>query len=577
MDSLIRLSLYLILGAVLLFLNICYLWALRSLFTSGDYVIMPIRIVGKEDPSGALGITLAQMLQARLKNIGESLADAQQQLDPVRPRPVVPRLQPVERITFARMIDVTTVTMPTSLLQPASIKLSVAGVEVSGAVAWLQNLLVRQRTLAFTLDTTDPGRIVVAGDAEVLSGKGDSSIWFETAESQDRAISRLAYALLLKRLTSVGGKRIDDLLSLADFEALADGLHEAAELSRKIDRGGQPRPEEFTSVANALAPVALNAPSLPELMYLAADLSDRAGEFGKATQLYEEFKQAAMATDASDAVRALIEAGTIDRKLAALGAAAKQAAQHGEALDFPATLLVKTAHFAIYYQTELGSDGAEVAEQVAGKVEADYARLSELFGGVTLTQPFNVVIAALGGTRDGLGGAYHYGCDDQTLYVAVKLKPQIDSDRSNFFVVTQAVDVFAAAQGNHAECGTSYGSALKRVLAAELYPNEIITEYLTGPSWLNSARPDYVSVNERTNSNNESIGCAVLFLNYLHSQLKIPWQHILKVGGETPALTYSNLGLGNDAFAKFSAFIDRHFPPNKTSAVTTDNPFPLAQ
>ena len=74
MDNLIRLSLYLILGAVLLFGNIWYLRALRSLFPSSDYVIMPIRVVGKEDPGGALGIALAQMLQARLKNIAENLA-----------------------------------------------------------------------------------------------------------------------------------------------------------------------------------------------------------------------------------------------------------------------------------------------------------------------------------------------------------------------------------------------------------------------------------------------------------------------------------------------------------------------
>jgi hypothetical protein len=577
MDSLIRLSLFLILGAVLLFFNICYLWALRSLFASGDYVIMPIRIVGKEDPSGALGITLAQMLQARLRNIGETLADSQQQLDPSRTRlPIVPRLQPVERITFERMIDVRTITMPTSLLQPASIKLSVAGVEVSGAIAWLQNLLVPQRALAFTLDTSNPGRIVVAGDAQVLSGKGDSSVWFETDESQDKAISRLAHALLVKRLSNVGGKRIDDLLTLTDFEALVDGLHEAAELSRKIDRGGQPRREEFASVADALAPVALNAPSLPELVYLAADLADRAGEAAKASELYAEFKQAAVAPGASLAVRALVDNGTVDRKLATLSTAAKRAAQHREALDFESTHYASTAHFAIYYETALGSDGANVAGQVMGKVEADYAWLSELFGGVALTKSFNVVIAAVNGQRDGGGGAYHYGCDDHTLYVDVKLKPQIDSDRSNFFVVTQAVDVFAATVGNHAGCGTSYGGALKRVLAAERYPNEI-ADFLATPIWLNSARKDYVSGNEDTNMNAESVGCAVLFLNYLHTQLKIPWTQILKVGGKTPAETYANLGLGNDAFASFRAFVDRHFPPGKPSGVTTDNPFPLAQ
>lgn len=570
MDNLVRLTLYLILGAVLLFCNICYLWALRSLFASSDYVIMPIRVVGNEDSSGALGIALAQMLQARLKNIGESLADAQQQLDPTRERPPVgPRPQPVARITFAPMINVTTITMPTSLLEPASIKLSVAGVEVSGAVAWLQNLLVPQRKLAFTLHNADPGRIVVAGDAQVLSGKGDGSIWFETAGSQDKAISRLAYALLLKRLTNVGGKRIDDLLSLAEFEAFADGLHEAAELSRKIDRGGQPRPQEFAPVADVLAPVALNATSLPELEYLAADLAERAGQFAKAMQLYAEFKQAAKAPGASDAVRALAaDGGTVDRELEAL--------QHGGEFDFAATRFDSTKHFVIYYETALGSAGAEVAKQVLGRVEADYVRLSELFGGVELTQQFNVVIAAIGDAQDGTGGAYHKECDDQTLYVDVKLKPQMDSDRSSYFVVTQAVDVFGAAQGKHGDCGTSYGMALKRALGAELYPKVEITEFSTAAPWLDGARPDYVNVNDETDQNAESVGCAVLFLNFLHTQLNIPWERILGVGGATLSETYANLGLGNDGFARFKSIIDSHFPPGKPSGVTTDNPFPLA-
>jgi hypothetical protein len=576
MDNLIRLTLYLVIGAVLLFANIWYLRALRSLFASSDYVIMPFRIVGKEDPGGALGIALAQMLQARLKNIAENLADAQQQLDPTRPRPpAIPRPQPVARITFAPMISATTITMPTSLLEPANIKLSVAGVEVSGAVAWLQNLLVRQRTLAFTLYSAEPGKMVVAGDAQVLSGKGDGSIWLETAESQEKAISRLAHALLLKHLTSVGGKRMDNLVSVQEFEAFADGLHEAAALSRKIDRGGQVRPEEFAPVADTLAPVALNAAGLPELAYLAADLAERAGKAAKAMQLYAEFKQAATAPGASDAVRVLIADGTVDRKLAALVAAAERTPQHGGAFDYAATLHGSTAHFAVYYETALGSAGAQVAGQVLGKVEADYARLSQLFGDVTLAQPFNVVIAAIGGAQDGTGGAYHMGCDDQTLYVDIKTKPHIDSDRSSFFVVTQAVDVFAAAQGKHADCGTSYGAALKRVLATELYPKEI-AEFSTAAYWLDGARADCVSVNDKTDLNTGATGCAVLFLNYLHTQLNIAWERILHAGGATPAETYANLGLGSDAFARFRALIDRHFPPGKPSGLTTDNPFPFA-
>jgi hypothetical protein len=62
--------------------------------------------------------------------------------------------------------------------------------------------------------------------------------------------------------------------------------------------------------------------------------------------------------------------------------------------------------------------------------------------------------------------------------------------------------------------------------------------------------------------------CAVLFLNYLHAQLNIPWERIVRAGGATLAETYANLGLGpaSDGFVRFKAVIDSYFPPGKPSA-----------
>jgi hypothetical protein len=576
MDDLIRFAAYLILGAIILFCNIWYLRALRSVFEANEYVIMPIRLLGKEDKDGALGIGLAQMLQVRLKSIERDLADAQRQLSAPGPeRPIASRSLPAGTISLLPLISADTVKMPTSLLEPANINVTVAGVNVTGAVDWLQNLLVRQRTLSFTIDLSDNNKMVVAGDATPLSGGDDGSIWFESAESRDKVISQLAYALLLKRITSAGGEKIGGLVSVGDFAAFADGLHKVVALNRRIALGGQPRPEEFGSIFHNLEPIANNVSGWPEMKYFAADLAERAGENGKAVRLYTEFKAARSSRGTSAEVRALIDSGSVDTKLAALSSTAMTAGKSHGGFDWPVTRQGATENAVVYYETALGSVGSEIAQAVLGKIEDDLAKLKAFFGGTTLPKPLNIIAASIGGAQDGSGGAYHYACSAEDLYVDVKIKPALDPDRTSFFAVTQAVDVFGAALNKGWDCGSSAGTGLKRALADELYPKEI-AEFTTAAKWLDSRdRPDYVSVNDPTDINPVSTGCAVLFLNYMHTQLKIPWEKIVPAGGPTLGQTYANLGLGNDGFTKFKQLMDAHFPVGTLSRLTTDNPFPL--
>ena len=70
-------------------------------------------------------------------------------------------------------------------------------------------------------------------------------------------------------------------------------------------------------------------------------------------------------------------------------------------------------------------------------------------------------------------------------------------------------------------------------------------------------------------------GCAVLFLNYMHTQLNIGWDKIVQAGGSDLGQTYAHLGLGNDGFIKFRQLMDARFAIGKPSGVMTDNPFPL--
>src|SRR5437899_4233439 len=90
--------------------------------------------------------------------------------------------------------------IPTSLFEPANINVAVGGVQVGGVIPWIQNLLVRKRTLTFTFYVVDEDRTIVSGNAKPLSGSGSGAIWFESG-SQDKAISDLSWVLLLKQTT----------------------------------------------------------------------------------------------------------------------------------------------------------------------------------------------------------------------------------------------------------------------------------------------------------------------------------------------------------------------------------------
>lgn len=99
----------------------------------------------------------------------------------------------------------------------------------------------------------------------------------------------------------------------------------------------------------------------------------------------------------------------------------------------------------------------------------------------------------------------------------------------------------------------------------------------TAPSWLDdSGRPDWVSRSEGTDSDYVSIGCGALFLYFLRYRLRFSWAQIVRFGGPTLAKTYQTLTSGGaDAFAAFTAAIDRCFAKGAVAGLTTDNPFPM--
>jgi hypothetical protein len=226
----------------------------------------------------------------------------------------------------------------------------------------------------------------------------------------------------------------------------------------------------------------------------------------------------------------------------------------------------RTRHFAVYVDPALGPDGAKDADVVLEQCEADYAKISTYFGGLK-AGPFNVILFHYP------SGAYHNDCDAIDLFCHAKTRPA-RGIYSEFLNVMEFVEVFEAKQGKGWDCGKSNGEALSRVLGTVLHPRET-TDFATASSWLDSTRRNYVDNTSGSDTGSVANGCSVLFLNWLHHQLKHPWPRIVAAGAPTLGQTYTKLTGKTDGFIQFKALIDAHFPIGRKSRLKTDNPFPL--
>jgi hypothetical protein len=232
----------------------------------------------------------------------------------------------------------------------------------------------------------------------------------------------------------------------------------------------------------------------------------------------------------------------------------------------PYTRRGQTANFNVYYHNSLAAAGQTLADAVLVRCEQDFAQLVTWFGVTPGGLPFNVYI------DPGTFGAYHAGCAATELHLAAF--SGTDGALENMLNVAEADEVMMAAQNKGWSCGVSAGEGLSRVLAAERYPASL-DGFATAAKWLDSNRPDWVTNTEQTDRHKVSIGCATLFLNYLHYQLGFSLTAIVGAGAPTLAQVYTNLTGRADAFHRFSRLVGRRFPGGTPSGLANDNPFPI--
>jgi hypothetical protein len=233
------------------------------------------------------------------------------------------------------------------------------------------------------------------------------------------------------------------------------------------------------------------------------------------------------------------------------------------------TLRNSTAHFKVFYDSTLGTGGITISDAILQVCEADFSTLQGYFGGITPSGlPFNIHVTT------GSNGASHTTCEGTDISIGAQSGAGIAFMRS--LVIAEEDEVFEANFGHGWDCLASNGEGLSRVLANAMYPGAQPANFVSAPVWLDTpGRPDFVNVTDPTDRNYVSIGCSVLFLNWLCYQLNFSWNQIVLAGAPTLGQTYTNLTSRTDGLAEFKALLQAHYPEGQQSGVTSDNVFPL--
>lgn len=236
-----------------------------------------------------------------------------------------------------------------------------------------------------------------------------------------------------------------------------------------------------------------------------------------------------------------------------------------------------TADMVIY--SDGSAEGNAAANAVYQTAEADFKAVQAWFGGLTLpaghdgddqstprtATPIRVLVDPQA------GGAYHFGCDATDLYI------QPDATLANGFMVAELVEVFEAAANNGWACGNTNGEGLSRVLAGERNANLGADFAQTIQAWWSNGHADYVNNNSATDQDENSNGCATLFLYYLHSQLGFDWAKIVAAGGATLGETYQRLTgkSGAEGFNDFVSHVATLDQGGQLALPGNSNPFPI--
>jgi thermolysin metallopeptidase-like protein len=322
-DSLFKVAFY---GAVGLALAAAVIWYVGSLYSAlagkGEVIIAPFEIVGADGAvDKSKGIALAHMLQVQLHEIEQGIDAAQKQLvgkppegqtsgikEIAQPAPTLSSIPSVflPPLLQSPPIFVQGVGVPTKLLEPAEIKVSIAGVEVGQVLPWLQRQLVNQRTVVFTVYQKKQG-VHVTGALTPMR-LNNNSLAFDVrpdgAEDNvplDRVVERIAYEITRRRLASDPNNRVE-ALDGQEFQSLVEVLQETARLNLLVERG-RILPAAFQGLLQTAAKLADSVDGWYQLDNFTAGIAESAKDLDTALKFYLRAQTALPPGSIFDALR----------------------------------------------------------------------------------------------------------------------------------------------------------------------------------------------------------------------------------------------------------------------------------
>ena len=294
MDDVIRVSFLVLVG---LALAIGVTWYVGFLYQeirgNGQIVIDRFTVVQAEGKGNEeLGDALAQMLQVRLQSLVRELRDAQAGLTSPADISESAELQSATLIRNIRNVRFWNqpLSLQTALLQPAELKLSVAGLDVGGIVPWVQRGLTSRRTLHFTIYMQSDevqiygsvGALGLSRRGLRLSVKGAGG----KAPTLGTVVDNLAHEILHLQLAQDKENKLE-LLNSVEFRDLSEVLVGAAQANRTALLG-RATPDEFSTLLPRIEALSEQVPNWLELNYLAAWIADSAKDSQKALSYYQQ-------------------------------------------------------------------------------------------------------------------------------------------------------------------------------------------------------------------------------------------------------------------------------------------------
>lgn len=270
----IKILLYLAAGGVLLAANVWFIRSVWREFQSGSVaaVIMPMQLIGQDDPQQARGRALAQLLAARMAALQQEIRAAEDALASIGSIP-----QPIQR--GQALLVSPNAPAPFGLnarvLEIPTVDLKVGGVDVSGVLSWLARGLAEEHAIRVTLYRSDPAaKYTVAAEVGVPDMSG---IWLPNLAADDLGVID-EVALELVRQQVLLQKSFPEAagLSRREFATLIATLRQSARLNFELKSGVQPAATDYQEIVTDLEPLLERAPQWWQLLELAATAAENA-------------------------------------------------------------------------------------------------------------------------------------------------------------------------------------------------------------------------------------------------------------------------------------------------------------